>query len=472
MPGLDALAANWFEKRRGIRPETVEAFGIYTEGRDLVIPYPDGLLKRRYSVEDDNPFGLQKEGRRFVWKDASGGPADAGQVPFLPPDFVPRERMILCEGETDTMAVWQALKDAGLLDKVGVVGLSGTGSWGAAVMGQDKYGAQIGPSRLEELFGEAKRVFVVFDNDDPYENPDGAASVERAWKAVRSALGRRARLVRLPQGPADVAEFFMSYDWAAFEVLLKKAAEPKRYYPRLDLTQDVPPVDWIVEDFAAGAEATGFIGDGGTGKSFIMASLALAVAGGDETWLGLPVKKHGPVIYVDEELSMQLALSRLNALGMEDRHRENLEYIWYAGVDLANEASHLYEEALEIEPALIILDSLSRVALGVDENSNTDMTKLIRSSLVPLARDSGAAVIFVHHTTKDKASARGASSIRNAADQAITVVEAVAGNLTTGNLNLFPSKPRREGATLQARIVGSIKDDGWVKVVNPGEDAF
>lgn len=385
-------------------------------------------------------------------------------MPFLPPDFAPRERMILLEGETDTMATWQALPDR-LRDKVGIVGLSGTGSWGKAV--REKGG-------LEALFGKARRVFVPFDRDDPYENPGGAASVERAWNEIRSDLGRRARRIMLPQGVNDVAEFFQQYDWAAFEVLLKQASEPKRNYPRLDLLQPVPDTDWLVEDFLVSSEATVLAGDGGVGKSWITMALALAVAGGEDKFLGLKIKKHGPVIYVDEESSRELFLQRIHALGFDPKiHLPNLEVIWYRGVDLLNEPERLHEDVQEIEPALVIADSLSRVAIGAEENDNTAMTKLMRAGVIPIARDTGAAVLLTHHTDASGARVRGATSIRNAADQVLQVTKAEAEGIETGRLNIFPNKPRRRTAHISAVLEGDMEKDGKVRV-NPayGEEVF
>ncbi len=366
--------------------------------------------------------------------------------------------MILVEGESDTMALWQALPPE-LRGKVSVVGLSGTGSW------KERY--------ARELFANAKRVFVVFDRDDPYTNPDGAASVERAWQTIRGDLGRKARRVVLPQGINDVAEFFQRYDWAAFQVLLRKAAEPKRHYPRLDLTKPVPDTDWLVEDLFVRSEATALVADGGVGKSWITMALALAVAGGDDEFLGLPVKRHGRVLYVDEENSADLVFQRLNALGMKERHRENLDYIWYGGVDLLNEPEKLLEEAVELEPELVVLDSLSRVTMGAEENSNTDMTKLLRGGIVPIARETGAAVIVVHHTDASGTRTRGATAIRNAADQVVSVVKAKnERGHETGSLNIFPSKPRRRGRQIQARIVGDMEVDGYVRIEGtPEEDA-
>lgn len=417
--------------------------------------YPDGALKTRKTLE-------KVDGKHQMFWDP---PGKAGQLPFLPANFEPQDWMFIFEGETDTMAAWQSAPPEA---QAGMVGLSGTDAF-----------AKWTPEYLEEMFGKAKTVFVVMDNEDPYDNADAAASVERGWAKIQDALGRKARRVVLPQGINDVAEFFQTYDWAAFRVLLKKAREPKRFYKRLDLSKDAPPTDWLVEDFAVRHEATVLAGDGGVGKSFITMQLALAVASGQATFLDLAIKRHGRVLYVDEENSADLILQRLNALSRDmfgegtlpPQVRENLEYLWYAGVDLLNEPEKLREEALDLQPELVIIDSLSRVALGAEENSNPDMTKLMRAGVVPIARDTGAAVILVHHTDKDGRGPRGASAIRNSADQVISVIPALDKNHhRTGKVNIFPSKPRRLMAHLEARITGDIANEGWVRVERAEEE--
>lgn len=449
---LSPEAVAWFGARRGISKETLEAFGVDSDApRTLKFEYAPGVTKFRKGFE-------KEEDRRFWWEPAGS----AGQYPFLPPDFEPAERMILVEGETDTMALWQAMPPE-LRSKVTIVGLSGVGSWRSVI---ERAGG------VDALFGPARKVFVVFDRDDPYQNPDGAASVENAWQKIRTDLGRKARRVILPQGINDVAEFFQRYDWAAFQVLLKRASEPVRHYPRLDLSKPAPEVDWLVEDLIVRNEATVLAGDGGVGKSFVTMALALAVAGGEETFLGRPIKRHGKVLYVDEENSAALVLQRLNALGMEPKHWENLDYLWYAGVDLLNEPEKLLEEAADIEPELIVIDSLSRVALAAkNENDNTEMTRLMRNGVVPLARETGAGVLLVHHTASGGSGPRGATSIRNAADQVLSMVAAESDGVKTGTLNIFPSKPRRNTKTIHARLDGDMEKDGYVRVLNTEEDS-
>lgn len=468
---LDPRASRWLLDRRGIRPETAEAFGVHTDGRDLIFPYPEGLIKRRWSRSEDNPFGLEKDGRSFTWNDANGGVAGAGQVPFLPPDFEPGQFMYVFEGETDTMAAWQAAPEEA---RKRIIGLSGTGSWSSAIRGRDKHGHTVRADRLEDLFGRARMVFVGFDRDDPYENPDGAKSTERAWLEIKADLGRKAKRVLLPQGVNDVAEFFMQYDWEAFKVLLKQASQPTRHYKRLDLSKPPPPVNWLVEGLLVQGEVNVWSADSGTGKSWIASQLALAVAGDDEDeFLGLKLRKHGNVIVVDEENPEDLVYQRLNALGMTPKHLDRLDYLSYSGVNLAQEPHKLLEEAMDLDPVLIVLDSLSRIAPGIEENSNTEMSRLFTESIIPLARKTDASVIVIHHTTKDGGkSPRGAGAIKAAADEALQMIAAESRNgEKTGNINIFPSKPRRQLSHLTVRIEGDMEKDGWVRVREQTEEA-
>jgi hypothetical protein len=434
---LDPVAVRWFESRRGIKKSTVEAFGIYTERRDLIFPYPGGLKKRRYSVEEDNPFGLDKEGRRFTWEDENGGPAGAGQVPFLPPDFATGSHMILVEGETDTMATWE---NAPSTMKKHIVGLSGTGSY-------EKSGAA-------DLFADARVVFVVFDNDDPYVSNDAAESTERAWRTVRKSLGAKARRVTLPQGVNDVAEFFEKYGWPAFKVLLEAASTPQMNYPRLDLKKEPKPVDWILDGLIASPDITVLWGDGGVSKSLFIQALAVAMANGDEEFLGLKLMKHGKILYIDEENPEDVVLSRLKKLGLTDKGRENLYYVWYGGVRLDTEPEKLYDDVLEFNPVALFIDSFSRIQTA-PENDSDVMNKIFTDAIYPVARRLQVPVIALHHSNKT-GGMRGSTAIRNAADLSLKVEPATTGSKElVDTYRMHPDKPRRgQSTSLAYKVVG------------------
>jgi hypothetical protein len=425
----------WFEARRGISGATLDAFGVRVDDEGVIaFPYPGGASKFRKGLEKDDD-------RRFWWDP----PTQAGQVPFLPPDHAPRSTAVLLEGETDTMAAWQALP-AELRDSVMVVGLSGTNAW------KDRY--------AEELFGEARRVFVVLDNDDPYEAEKAAKATDAAWEKIQDGLGRKARRVVLPQGINDVAEFFQRYDWAAFQTLLDAAAQPFTHYPRLDFRQPIPETDWLVEDLIEMGSVTVVAGDSGSGKSFLTMGLATALARGDATFLGRALKQTpGGILYVDEENPRDIVLQRFAALGLQDAHFDVMEYISEAGVDLWNEADLLIREAIDRDLRLIVVDSQGATSLGSDENSNREMAMLYRRGFVKLARLTGAAVIVLHHTPKDSAGIpRGAGAIKSNADQVLSIVpQAVTNGLDdVTRFNVYASKQRRLMESLDVEIVGRV----------------
>ena len=170
-------------------------------------------------------------------------------------------------------------------------------------------------------------------------------------------------------------------------------------------------------------------------------------------------------MYVDEEQSPDLVLQRLAALGLKPEHRANLDYLNFAGVDLYQEPWKLLDEIIDSQPLIVFIDSQSAVSIGAEENSNDDMTKLFRDAFRPLSRETGAAVVILHHTTKDGYTGRGASSIRNQADQVLSIVEAESDNVTTGRLNIFASKPRRRTKMIQAVLDGDMEKDGYVNVI-------
>jgi hypothetical protein len=416
-------AIRWFKDRRGIERETLEAFGVSSDGPAVtVFPYPQGAKKYRKGwdkIEGD------PDSRKFWWDP----PTMAGQVPFLPPDFERVKRMFLLEGETDTMALWQNAPDAA---RQGIVGLSGLNAW------KDEY--------VEDLFGEASLVYLILDADDPYENPKAYDANQRARAQIRKALGKKVRPVTLPQGIKDVAEFFQRYDWAAMAVLLNKASQLSFPFKPLDLTAPLPKYDFLVENLILRGEIVMNTGEPGVGKSWLAQDLAVAIASGRPTWLGnkLFVPPEGShVMYVDQENPLVTARNRLNKLGLspEDAKR-NMHYLWFQGVRLDSEPERLIEHAELWEPELIVLDSFSRVHFK-NENSAEDMNPVINAGIYPLARELGATVIVIHHLPKEGKGPRGSTAIQAANDLTLEVRPKVSRQgAATGTYMLLPDKLR------------------------------
>lgn len=443
---LAAETARWFKDRRGISVETLEAFGIESEDAGVSIPYPDGAVKHRATLEKD------ENGRHRMWFAPT---CPDGQPPFLPPDYAGGERQIVWEGETDTMAAWQAAPSD---VKPTILGMGGANAFGPK---------GFSPARIQELFGDAKHVFFVLDNEDPYVGSDAYETIERAWRQIREVLGKKAHRVRLPGNAQDGCEFFQTFDWAAFEVLLEDAAKPTYHFAALDLTGPVPEYDWLVDNFLARGDIALLIGDGGVGKSWITLDLAVHMAREKETWLGMALKGHR-VMVIDQENPDVTVRKRLHALGLRPEHVPNLRYVWYQNILLDNpeQVVKLYDDVATFEPDLLVIDSLSRVHLR-NENANEEMNPLINGAIYPLARSLGVTVAMIHHVAKAGGS-RGATAIRNAADLCLDIA-----NDEDARWQIIrPDKLRSVapwGASLYTRRVED--DQGNISIVTEEEEA-
>lgn len=431
----------WFNDRRGITQETLAAFGIVQEGtRDdlpvIRMPYPGAAKFRK---------GLEKEGRTFWWDP----PSMHGQALFTPPDATAGKKMILCEGETDTMALWQ---NAPAAVKPTVRGLPGTEAWG---------------DHFVPEFADAEIVYVILDNENAYDNESAANSVERGWQRISRSLGRKARRVRLPQGTQDICEFFQTYGWSALKQLLDDSTELELPYKRRVFDGKKTEYDWYVKDLLVQGDIVLQAGYGGTGKSFYSLALALATIGVLPDWLGMPVMHQGPVVIVDQENPAATVDKRVYDLGLREDHPD-LHYLWYQGVRLDSEPEKLLEYCRLVEPKLVVIDTLSRMHMQ-DENSAERMNPLMNQAIYPISRDIGATVILIHHLAR-AGNTRGSTALGNAVDLELHVRHELhdikrpdeASN-RTGNHWITPNKLRNMpawGADLLVTIQDREDGDG------------
>lgn len=188
-----------------------------------------------------------------------------------------------------------------------------------------------------------------------------------------------------------------------------------------------PALDFIWPGFLAGSVGT-LVAPGGTGKSFWALSAAIAVAcdvpGGDI--LELAPSKCGRVVYLAAEDPEPVLHNRLHTIGAHlppaarASAASRLSLISMVG-SLPNVMDREWLQTivrLAKDARLIVMDTLSRVH-SLDENSNSDMAQLV-ARLEYLARETGAAVLYLHHVSKSaqwnkqtdqQAAARGASAL-------------------------------------------------------------
>lgn len=386
-----------FLASKGISEQTAETWGVTGHGNEAHFPYPEGRKIRgningsgARTFKYEGKSGLYRRGERF------------GKTVFI------------CEGESDPMRLDQELRDHGYPDEeVSVCGISGINGW---------------KSEYALLFEGVEKIRALLDNDSDYSV---RATVDKAYARMAADLGRsRVRRIYLPPQIKDVVLFFENYSFASFLTIAKPSQTTN--YNRLDLNATPPEFKWLVDGLICQGDVSLLVGPPNVGKSFISMGLALGIAEGHDSFLGQRLRCNGSVLYIDEENPVDVVYHRLISLGMTAKGRENIHYYHRQGIRLDRNPEKVLDDALLIKPELIVIDSLTRFH-SVDENNSGTINQLFNEAIMPLARETGASVVLLHHTKKGEFGSdfdviRGSSDIGAAVDNAIRVVPTLAVN--------------------------------------------
>jgi hypothetical protein len=224
------------------------------------------------------------------------------------------------------------------------------------------------------------------------------------------------------------------------------------------LFRDIDPAprkEWLVKDFLGAGEISCMFGPPGSCKSTLAGDMAGHVAAGME-WLGRRVKKSG-VLYVAAERA-GLVKRRMAAF----RKHHGLDNIPLAIVSGPADLRTSQDDAdmilayvnrltalCKVKVGLIIMETVSRLLAGGDENSSKDMGVLVRV-LSRIQEESEAHVLTVHHTPVDGSHRlRGHGCLLGAFDTTIGVEKlGQAGQATVDKVNDGP-----EGEKVSFRLV-------------------
>ena len=211
---------------------------------------------------------------------------------------------------------------------------------------------------------------------------------------------------------------------AEFEALTVPTDKPLRFRFEQagEFIQHQAP-GWLVKGVLPRAELIVVYGESGSGKSFLALDMCMAIARG-LPWQGQRVKQ-GAVAYIVAEGGGGFR-KRLAAYSQ----RNEIE-LSATPIHILSAAPNLLEkdDALELvkaiketgKPALVVVDTFAQVTPGGDENAGKDMGKALKHCQ-GIHRATGATVVLIHHSGKDKArGARGWSGLRAAVDAEIEV---------------------------------------------------
>lgn len=155
----------------------------------------------------------------------------------------------------------------------------------------------------------------------------------------------------------------------------------------------------------------------GTCKSFLALDFGACIATG-KPWQGRAVQP-GRVLYLAAEGAFGLH-ARLSAW----------EYAWGTTIDpdlfhivpvpvnLGNRAHvrELLAVTRDLRPRFVVIDTIARCAVGLDENSARDMGLVVDSLFHIRAETDDGTLLAVHHTGKDRSTIRGSSALESACD--------------------------------------------------------
>lgn len=247
---------------------------------------------------------------------------------------------------------------------------------------------------------------------------------------------------------------------------------------------NMPPVEWVVENFIAEQTITIVHSEPKVGKSNVFGNLAASIALGTE-WLGMPTVKN-PVLWIDLDMGHIGAMRRMLEItsGISDKidnetfqnlHIITPETFRVSGLQRFDFFSHVSVTELELyimtnKIKVCFIDTLSQIRGASNENDSGDMSRVFET--IKTIRDiTGCAFVIIHHSTKPsmygRQTARGSSVIYAEPDLIVSLSKDDKDDNTLLTMNLESARyiePRKIGLwqTWQPRL----DEDGQTIIEN------
>jgi DNA-binding HxlR family transcriptional regulator len=239
------------------------------------------------------------------------------------------------------------------------------------------------------------------------------------------------------------------------------ANDPNRFvlHKASEALEPQPPIDWIVKPLFSTGTVSLIVGHPGSKKTFSMLDLAVCLASG-KPWLGFETRMV-PVLIIDEESGSKRINRRLGAImrgQLADAHIP-LDYISLARFDFFsehNDFDQFEQKILETGAKIIIIDALSDVMPGADENIVKDVQPVFMG-LRQVADKTNSAIASIHHLNK-KGGYRGSSSLLGAVD----VMLMVTSKLESPNIDFEVLKNRDDEPMKFAAVAHFDTNQFWL----------
>ena len=382
-----------------------------------------------------------------------------------------REAVVLCEGEKDADRLW-SLGIPATTTRNGAKTQPGK-NW------RSEYSEQLVAAGL-------KRLVATPDNDKA-----GGVYATDAVSACHSA-GITARVLNLPLPPkGDVSDWLdAGHTKNELHQLLRSvlASEPQRGPTPPDgfqltslrdlLAEPEDVVSWLVEDRIPAGGLALLAGKPKAGKSTMTRDLAFAVSRG-VPWLGWKTSP-GAVWYLaleDKRSEVRRHFRQMGATGDES-------IAVFTGRTTQALLPDLHKAAAQHRPALIIVDTMQRLIQARDLNDYAEVTRRLEP-LLHLARETGAAVLLLHHAGKsqraDLDAVLGSTALTGSVDtvlvlkrsdryRTVTTIQRVGVDVPQTVVSLDPESGRVSSGPTQEAADEGVVQEAMLEVLRAAEE--
>jgi AAA domain len=196
-----------------------------------------------------------------------------------------------------------------------------------------------------------------------------------------------------------------------------------------------PRKHWLVQNLFGLGEMSAIYGMPGTAKSALAGDLGAHVAAG-LPWFGRQVSQ-GAVLYIAAERSS--VVERRMAAWRIHHGIDNIPLgIVAKSIDLRSdrkdadsviECCDRLQKTFRHDQRLVIIDTVSRVLAGGDENAPRDMGHLV-ANLAHVQEGTGAHVLAIHHVPQGQLRLRGHGSLLGSMDTTVALEKSATGSVT------------------------------------------
>lgn len=186
---------------------------------------------------------------------------------------------------------------------------------------------------------------------------------------------------------------------------------------------DLEPPKWLVADMLEHGLCS-IVGDSGVGKSAVVLDMLCHMAMG-WPWRGKETRQCSTLYLAGE--SIHGALDRLKTWARVHEAPEVLDRVWVmqGTPQVSGDAVYLAkveETVLRAGLEVIVVDTLARATVGLEENAAKDMGT-VNGVFDRLMRDTGASLWYVHHVTRGTQHGRGSTALYGAVDSEVLITD-------------------------------------------------